>query len=133
MATLTIAKTRVALIKPILVMTAPSSEAFERGQYVRLSATGTWELGNASSAGEVGWGGIALTDGPVGAAVTVLLRGLLDIGAALSSMSYGAAVYLSDTDGTLADAAGTVSKIVGYVVPGWGNTTADKLLSVQSQ
>ena len=58
-------------------------------------------------------------------------QGLVDVGDAMSSMNYGALVYLSDTDGTLADATGTTTKVVGQVASGWGSTTADKLLRVQ--
>jgi hypothetical protein len=43
-------------------------------------------------------------------------------------MAFDAPVYLSDTDATLADTAGTVSTVIGRVVPGWNATTADKLL-----
>jgi hypothetical protein len=49
------------------------------------------------------------------------------VGDALSGIAYGVSVSLSDTDGTLADAAGTVSTVVGKVVPGWAGS-AKKLL-----
>jgi hypothetical protein len=42
-------------------------------------------------------------------------------------------LYLSDTDGTVADAAGTTSVVLGRVVPGFGTTTgtaADKLFFI---
>jgi len=52
----------------------------------------------------------------------------VDVGEGLVGLNYGALVYVSDTDGTFADAAGTVSVIAGQVIPGFGNTTADKLL-----
>jgi hypothetical protein len=55
----------------------------------------------------------------------------LDVGNALSALTYDDDVFLSDTDGTLADAAGTVSKIVATVVPGYAAiATYDKLLRV---
>jgi hypothetical protein len=49
------------------------------------------------------------------------------------SQAFNAAIYLSDTDGRLADAAGTVSKIAGRVLPGTANLVGaakDKLLFV---
>jgi hypothetical protein len=49
------------------------------------------------------------------------------LGNALSSLNYGALVYVADTDGRRADAAGTVPFIGGVVVPGWAGT-AKKLL-----
>ena len=108
--------------------TAPAVEAIVAGQYIRWSTAGKFELGNATAAGEVGDGFIAERDAAVGEPCTGL-KGptLLDVGDALSGLAYGASVYLSDTDGTLADAAGTVSTVVGKVVPGWAGS-AKKLL-----
>lgn len=133
MAALTITANKVVPVLKNKYMTCPSGEAFVRGQYVRLDATtGRWVLGNATNAGEVGFGGIALSDGPVGMAVTVMLDGVLDVGDALSALNFGASVFLNDGDGVLGDAAGTVSTVVGKVVPGHAATTADKLLAVKT-
>jgi tetrahydromethanopterin S-methyltransferase subunit E len=57
----------------------------------------------------------------------------LPVGEALDSLAYGAVVYLSNTDGTLADTAGTVSKKIGVVVPALATvSTPDKLLLVEA-
>lgn len=92
-----------------------------KGKYLRVDGTTAKAmLGNATSSGEVGTlRGLALTDQRyVGDSVTLLRNGLVDFGNALDAMDYGALIYVSDTDGTLADAAGTVtSAIVGYVWP----------------
>ena len=108
--------------------TAPAAEAVLAGQYMRFDANGKWVLGNATAAGEVGFGYIAEIAAAIGEAVTGL-KGpcVLDVGDALSAMAYGDPVYLSDTDATLATTAGTVSTIVGRVVPGWAGS-AKKLL-----
>lgn len=105
-------------------------EAINAGQYCRIDATtGKIALGNATSAGEFGkGGGIAIKTAAAGGALSVVRRGLVDVGTALTALSYGAAVYLSDTDGTFADSAGTVSTIVGYVHPGSAESTRSKLL-----
>jgi hypothetical protein len=133
MAALTITANKVVPVLKNKYMTAPSGEAFVRGQYVRLDVTtGRWVLGNSSAAGEVGFGGIALSDGPVGMAVTVMLDGVLDVGDALSALNFGASVFLNDADGVLGDAAGTVPTVVGKVVPGHAATTPDKLLYVKT-
>jgi hypothetical protein len=109
----------------------PVNEVVAAGVPVRIETTGHYTPGNGSSAGEAAVRGIACNSGTLaGATVTVMKRGLLDVGVALDAMAYGAPVYLSNTDGTLDTAAGTVSTIVGYVVPAWGATTADKLLLV---
>lgn len=92
-----------------------------RGKYMRVDATtGKAVLGNATSATEVGTlRGVALsTQKQVGDTVSLLRHGLLDFGNGLDGMDYGEAIFLSDTDGTFADAAGTTtSAIVGYVYP----------------
>lgn len=125
----------VSSITPVKVyeqVTAPVGEAVTAGQYVRFNtSTGKLELGNGSSSGEAAKGGLALTSAVAGETVTAVISGLVDIGNALSSINFNASVYLSDTDGTLADAAGTSSRVVGRVYPAWGYTSADKLLKVE--
>jgi hypothetical protein len=67
-----------------------------------------------------------------GETVTALKVGVLD--GFTFSQAYDAAIYVSDTDGRLGDAAGTVSKIAGRVIPGTSTTLGtayDKLLSVE--
>ena len=71
--------------------------------------------------------------GPVhraGGAVTVVKAGIVDVGDALGTINFGANIYLSDTDGTLADGTGTKTKVVGRVEPGWASTTVDRLLRI---
>ena len=132
MAAITVTAARV---RPVLIIeqeTKPAAEAITRGQYVRIDNAGKWALGNATTTGEValGTGGIALKDVAAGEALTALRKGLVDIGDGFTAMAFGAPVYLSDTDGGLDTAAGTVSTIVGYVDSAWAATSADKLLRV---
>lgn len=111
--------------------TGPAGEAIAVGQFVRLNTTtGKIELGNSTNAAESKGGGIALHAAAVGDPLTVVKKGSLDVGNALTAIAFGGDVYLNDADGTLGDAAGTVSKVVGTVIPVWGFTTADKLLRV---
>lgn len=109
--------------------TAPAGEAITAGQYIRQDpSTGKFVLGNGTTSGEVGDGFIAENNASVGDTVTGHKSPVvLDVGDALSGLNYGASVYLSDTDGTLADAAGTVSTVVAKVVAGWAGS-AKKLL-----
>lgn len=114
-------------------MTGPTGEVIPAGRYARLNTTtGVWEFGNGTTATEVGTTrGITIqAASPAGEAVTVVRKGILDLGEALVGLAFDAPVYIGDTDGTLSDTAGTVSTVVGRVVPGWANTTADKLLYV---
>ena len=118
-----------------VTFTAPTEEALVSGQYARMNtATGFQTLGNATTAAEIGTAtsrrGIAINTVAINETTTFVNKGYLDLGNALDALAYGADVYLSDTDGTLADAQGTQLFIVGQVVPGFANTTPDKLLFV---
>ena len=132
MANLTVTAADVAPVKVLEQYTAPAAEAITVGQVVRLDTTaGTWTLANGSAAGEARGLGIAISAAnQAGIAITAVIKGVLDMGDALGDLTYDDDVFLSDTDGTLADAAGTVSLIVGRVVPGFASTTPDKLLRV---
>lgn len=110
---------------------APSNEVFGF-EAVRYHTDGTVTPANGTNATEANFEGFATVESDrVGQAITVVRDGLLDVGNALSALAMGAPVYLSDTDGLLADANGTVTVIAGRVVPGWGSLTADKLLLIR--
>lgn len=130
MADLSITAAKVAAVKIIEQMTGPidSGETLPPGTAVRLSTTtGCFTGANGSSAGEARCCGVVLSnDGAK--TVTVVRKGIINVGDALGDLTYDDDVFLSDTDKTLADAQGTVSLIVGTVVPGLGSTTPDKLL-----
>lgn len=124
---------RVRVVESFEQMTLPCAEAVIAGQAVRIdTTTGKFTLSNGSSAGEARIYGIATQSQAAGLAVTAVRRGVFD-GFDLSAKAYDLAIYLSDTDGMLADAAGTVSTVVGRVIPNFGvtlGTAADKLLLV---
>ncbi len=123
--------TSVHIVEWVDKFDAPSGEVFAF-EAVRYHTDGTLLPANGTDATEANFQGIATIESDrVGQAITVVRDGLLDVGEALAALAFGAPVYLSDTDGTLADAAGTVSVIVGRVVPGWGSLAADKLLRVR--
>lgn len=130
MADLVIDYTQVREIEVIEQFTGPTDETVEPGQYARLApSTGKLTLGNASSATEVGSGeGLCITRQVN--TITIVKQGILWLGTALDSLNFGASVYLSNSDGTLADAAGTVSKVVGIVVPLYGHSPFKKGLRV---
>jgi len=132
MSDLTVTASDVAAVQIFEQWTAPAAETFSAGEAIRLdTSTGKATPGNATGAAEARVTGIAIeTANVANETITIVKRGILDLGDALDSLDYDAAVYLSNTDGTLGTAAATVSIIVGRVVPGWGHTTADKLLWV---
>jgi len=110
---------RVEVVESLEQMTLPAAEALSPGDAVRLdTTTGKFTKANGTTAGEARIYGIAVGTHAVAAGipVTAVRRGALD-GYAFTQ-AYDAAIYLSDTDGALADAAGTVAVVVGRVVPG---------------
>lgn len=129
MANLTITSVRV--VANYVPLNGVAEEALAPGAPVRFAADGRLTGANATGAGEAAIEGIAIDEAArVGQAITYTRHGLLDVGNALDALAVGATVYLSNTDKTLADAAGTVNVPVGTVVPAWSGMTADKLLLI---
>lgn len=114
-------------------LTGIAAEAISLGNAVRLdTSTGKITKSNGSTAAEGRFYGIALRTAAAGEAVTVLRRGVID-GFDLSALNYDADVYLSDTDGSIADTPDTQMVRVGRVIPGFATTlgtAADKLLAI---
>lgn len=123
--------TKVREIEVIEQFTGPADETVDPGHYARLEpTTGKLTKGNATTAAEVGSGeGICITRQVN--TITLLKKGILWLGdGVLDSLQFGATIFLSDTDGALADAAGTVNKAVGTVVPLYGHSPFKKGLRV---
>jgi len=95
--------------------TLPAGVAIAAGQSVKKDATtGRWILADASAAATANAYGMAVRSVPAGLPVTAIRRGVVD-GFDLDDIDYGDPVYLSDTAGAAADAAGTVAKVIGEV------------------
>jgi hypothetical protein len=99
------------------VHTGIASAAITVGQPVYIvTATGKYAVADANGASPLNTvRGIALNTAAAGKAVDVLVRGFL-YGFTLTAVDYGAQVFVSDTAGSLADAAGTASLPVGRCV-----------------
>lgn len=108
---------RVEIVESLEQMTLVAAEAITPGAPVRISGN-TFTNGNGTTTTEADVYGVATGDQivPAGLAVTAIKKGVLD-GFTLAGAT-NSLVYASDTDGRLGDAAGTVSKIVGRVIPG---------------
>jgi hypothetical protein len=134
MADLTIDPLTVRPIEVIEQITLPSNAVCDRGEPVYLNTTtGKLERGNAGAAGTADIVGVAMTKTtPAGMPSTVIRKGTVHLGAALDALAFGATVYLSNTTGKLADAAGTVSVVIGKVVPIFARADglADKALRI---
>jgi hypothetical protein len=130
MADLTITGTEVAPVEVFEQWTGPAGATFSAGAMVRIdTATGKVVGADASTTDTARVMGMAIKGaGYVNETVTVVKRGVIDVGDALAALAYDAPVYLAPTNLKLASTASTISVIVGRVVPGWGATTADKLL-----
>jgi hypothetical protein len=124
---------KVEVVESIEQMTLPAAEAITAGNAVRLdTSSGKFTKAKGTDAAEARIYGIATKTVAAGLGVTAIRQGVMD-GFALSGLNYDAALYLSDTDGTLADAHGTVTVEVGRVIPGPATalgTAFDKLLLV---
>ncbi len=115
--------------------TYPAAELILEGAPIRLDVTATtggrWMNGNGTVAAEARVLAIATHRADVGVALTGIKKGVLD-GYDLTQ-AYDAPIYVSNTDGKLGDAAGTVSTLAGRVIPAFATTrgtAADKLLLV---
>jgi hypothetical protein len=121
----------IHIVESIQQKTLVATETIAAGAPVRIHTDGKWTNANGTTTTENRIWGIATRSVIAGEALTAVRRGTLD--GFTFSQAYDAIIYLSDTDGRLGDTAGTVSTIVGRVVPGTAvvGTTYDKLLSVE--
>lgn len=113
--------------------TLPAGVAIAAGQSVREdTTTGKWALADASASGTADAYGMAVKTVPAGLPVTAIRRGVIE-GFDLDDQDYGEQIFLSDTAGGIADAAGTASRVVGAVIAVHTHLiggTPDKLLRV---
>lgn len=129
---LSITAADVAVVESIEQVTGPAGEEIDAGEVVYLdSSSGKFKLADQGEADQNDVEGVAIiTANAANITITVLRKGLLDVGDALSGLDYGALVYLSDTAGKIYDEDPGNAIVVGQVVPAWGYSTADKLLRV---
>jgi len=114
-------------------MTLIAAADLNAGTPVYVDSNGKFAEADASAAGTADVYGITVRKVKAGQAVTAVARGVLS-GFDFSAQSFGAQIFLSDTAGKVADAAGTVSKRVGRVIPAHGQprgSSLAKLLQVQ--
>jgi hypothetical protein len=126
----TAAKVEVVGI-PERQLTLKAVEAIVAGAPVRIDSNGKFANGNGTTAAEAAIYGIATRSVAAEEALTAIAKGRMD--GFVFAGAYGSAVYVSDTDARLADAAGTVNVQIGKVVPKTGTTLGtapDKILEV---
>jgi hypothetical protein len=124
---------RVRVVESIEQATLVAAETITAGEIVRIDTNGKFTGSNGTTTTENAAYGMAVKSCVAGQAVTAVRRGILD-SYELSGMAYWAPIYLSDTDGLPATTAGTVSTIIGRVMPATGQTlgtAADKLFYIE--
>ena len=122
--------TDIHVVESIEQMTLPAAEAITKGQAVGIDSAGKAALADADT-GPIVCRGIAITAAnQAGITITVLKKGLIDMGDIFTSLAFSAEVFTSATPGLLGDATVNSQPAIGYVHPAWGYTTADKLLRI---
>lgn len=136
MANLTITTIRVVVCDDEHQMTLPANVAVPIGTPIVTQdpTTGNWVLADASDAPGLGTPYVAGQAVAAKEALTAYRAPcILDLGEALAGLAVGAKVYASDDAGTLADAAGSVSKVMGTVIAAHGSAAGfDKLLLLEN-
>lgn len=134
MSAITFTATQFRVVEVVEQGTAPAAVAITAGQTIKFDTAGKWILADASDIAGLGLRcALATRTVAISEALTGLYKGVVDLGIAstdFAALAYDDGVYASDTAGGIDTAAGTVSRLVGTVIPGWANTTADKLLRV---
>jgi len=117
MADITVTAAQVGLVDPLkaIVKSYLAGVTITKGQAVYINSAGKLALADGNSAGCYQFRGIALNGGALNQAIDVCEEGEL-YGFTLAG-AYDSLVYVSDTVGALADAAGTVTIAAGRVVP----------------
>lgn len=117
MADLALTAAQIAAVHPHLseIYSVLATEALTAGQAVYFTTAGKAGIADANVANAQQCRGIALNAAGVGEPVDVLKRGHV-YGFTLSQ-DHDTPIFLSDTAGALADAAGTLTVPVGIVAP----------------
>lgn len=120
MAALTVNERAVKLVRvDESIAPARSAQAVNAGQVVSANAAGEYAPGGAE--------GLCLTTVLEGkAAVSVLKKGIVELGEGVQALDFGASVFAA-ADGSLDDATGTA---IGTVIPGYGHEPPKKLVRV---
>jgi hypothetical protein len=108
-----------AILAGDAVRIIPSSTG--AAQFTKANASGT--LTTETVTGEAQLYGIATHSANAGQALTAIRKGRMS--GWTFSQAYGAAVWLSDTDGRLSEVAGTVNMLIGHIVPTTANPRGD--------
>lgn len=118
MADIALTAARIDAVKPEIseIVDVTLAATVTRGQALYLTSAGTYGVADANDSGKEQFRGIALRGGAAGETIPMLKRGPV-AGFTLTSQAYDAPIYLSNTAGALADAAGGMTVVAGRVFP----------------
>lgn len=130
MADITRTKAQVAILnrEQCLIFNGVAGAAIEAGQPLYIDSNGKYQPADANGSGTTQFRGLALETVASGQPISVLVRGR--VSGFTFSQAFDAAIYVSNSVGELADAAGSTSLLVGRVVPVWNAKEATKVLEV---
>ncbi len=134
MADLAVTAAKVAPVFPeqAEIRTYIAAAAISAGQAVYINSSGKVDLADAdASSSTEHFRGIALETVGAGQPVSILRRGEV-YGFDLSGVAFDAQVYVSDTAGSLADAAGTTSLVAGRCQPLADSVNINKVLMINA-
>lgn len=131
MADIALTAAQIAAVKPEIseIIDVTLAATVTKGQALYLTSAGTYGVADANDAGKQQARGIALAGGAAGETIPMLKRGPV-AGFTLTGQAYDAPIYLSDTAGALGDGAGTMTVVVGRVMPLNDRPTYTKVLWV---
>ena len=117
MANLTVTAGKVGLVDPMKaeVHTGIAAEAITKGIAVYQTTSGTIGIADANVANKQQMRGVSLNAAAAGQAVDYVKQGAV-YGFTLSDQDYDDPLFLSDTAGAIADAAGTLEVPCGLVI-----------------
>lgn len=130
MADITRTKEKISVVFPhkAKIDNGVAAVAIEAGQPVYINSAGKYALADANGSGTTYFRGIALETVGAGRPLSVLVEG--ELYGYTFSQAYDAEIFVSNSVGELADAAGSTSLSVGRVVPFWHGASASKILKV---
>jgi len=116
MADLTVTATQVARAHDNAeIYNGLAAEAIAAGQVVYLTSSGTLGIASANVAGKQQARGVALENAGIGQAFSYIKRGF--VAGFTISQAYDTRLFVSNTLGAIADAAGLLSVPAGRVMP----------------
>lgn len=128
MADLALTEAQIAVVHPATakVFAYIAAETLTAGQICFVDTDGKLEAADANASGEQQARVMALNGGGAGQAIDGLKEG--HVYGFTITQAYDAPIFLSDTVGLLADAAGTLEVPLGIVVPLTDGSTLTKVL-----